>query len=87
MLKEMEQLQQTVAWAQEELDFPDFLAAQIEAMAASGADYSPLRQRLEELRSLVADYHTYAEACCEKLGTSANEVKAFIAWLRLQAEG
>jgi len=69
-----DQLKQSIKKAQDEEEFPDYLARRCFLILDNQEAYINGVDKLEKLIEMIDDYNTYAETCCEKIGFSPNDV-------------
>jgi len=78
-MKELaETIRTTVQKSQDEEEFPDYLAVEVLDIADKIEDYSSIPEMLLKLIFMVSDYNTYAETCCEKIGTSHLDIENYL---------
>lgn len=70
-----EKLKKTAEKAQEEEEFPNYLMRFVMMIYDEHEKYSDKLDMIAYLQELIADYNTYAEACCEKIGASPMDVE------------
>jgi len=73
-----EKLREAVEKSQAEEDFPDYLAELVLGIAGNTERYSSVPELIEKLVFMVLDYNTYAETCCEKIGTSHMDIERIL---------
>lgn len=71
-------LREAVEKSQNEEEFPDYLAVQVLEIADNIDKYSSAPNLLEKLEFMILDYNTYAETCCEKIGTSHFDIERIL---------
>lgn len=77
-----EKLLNAVKESQDEEDFPDYLAVQVHHIAENIDEYSEVKEMLSQLALMILDYNTYAETCCEKIGTSHFDIDNMLSKIR-----
>ncbi|PLX70577.1 MAG: hypothetical protein C0602_03445 [Denitrovibrio sp.] len=78
MKETTDRLKIAVETSQREEEFPDYLAVQVIEIADNIELYSSVPNLLEKLIFMVLDYNTYAETCCEKIGTSHMDIERIL---------
>lgn len=76
MLKE--KLIESLRYSQNNLDFPDFLAREIEIIMEKPDIMKSKKELVESLIFQISDYDPYAEAGCCKDATSPEDIKKTI---------
>jgi hypothetical protein len=71
-------LKESLAYSQENLDFPDFLAREIEIIIQKPNIMEEKKDLVESLIFQVSDYDPFAEAGCCKDATSPEDIKKTI---------
>ncbi|QAR33382.1 hypothetical protein EP073_08205 [Geovibrio thiophilus] len=77
-----EKLRSAVIKAQNELDLPDHVADSVMEIASRPTYFSSKSKIVGDLADMVLDYHTYAEACCEKLGASVSDIEYVVCYIK-----
>ncbi|HCW94210.1 MAG TPA: hypothetical protein DHM44_11080 [Flexistipes sinusarabici] len=73
-----EKLKESLQYSQNNLDFPDFLAREIEIIMKEPEIMESKNNLIESLIFQVSDYDPYAEAGCCKDATSPEDIKKTI---------
>lgn len=77
-----EDLKSAVAKSQDELDLPDHVANAVLEIANNPVFYASKEILVRELADMVLDYHTYAEACCERLGSTVGDIEFLMNYIK-----
>jgi len=73
-----DKLKESLQYSQDNLEFPDFLAREIEIIMGKPELMESKREMIELLIYQVSDYDPYAEAGCCKDATSPEDIKKTI---------
>jgi len=73
-----DKLKESLQYSQDNLDFPDFLAREIEIIMEKPNLMDSKKELIESLIFQVSDYDPYAEAGCCKDTTSPEDIKKTI---------
>jgi len=73
-----DKLKESLQYSQDNLDFPDFLAREIEIIMEKPNLMDSKKELIESLIFQVSDYDPYAEAGCCKDATSPEDIKKTI---------
>lgn len=82
-----ERLKSAVIKAQNELDLPDHIADSVMEIASRPTFFASKAKIVGDLAEMVLDYHTYAEACCERLGASASDIQYVVGYIKSSVKG
>lgn len=77
-----ERLKNSVEEAVRELDMPYFLADSVLEIARNPQKYESKATIVNDLADMVLDFHTYAEACCERLGASVQDIEYVVDYIK-----
>lgn len=72
-------LRRAVETSQDEEEFPNYLAERVLDIADNIDKYQSVQDMLSRLVFMIYDYNTYAETCCEKIGTSHFDIENYLA--------
>lgn len=82
-MKELAQsLRNTVKIAQNEDEFPAYLAVQVLDIADNIEQYSSISGMIRQLMLMVSDYDIYAGICCGMMATSNVEIEQYLEEIR-----
>lgn len=83
IMKELtESIRNTVQTAQNEDEFPGYLAVQILDIADNIEKYSSIPEMIQKLIFMVSDYDIYAGTCCGMMATSDFEIEQYLGRIR-----
>lgn len=71
-------IRNTVKSAQDEDEFPEYLAVQVLDIADNIEKYSSIPEMIQELILMVSDYDMYAGICCGMMATSNVEIEQYL---------
>jgi len=71
-------IRNTVKIAQDEDEFPEYLAVQVLDIADNIEKYSSIPEMIQELILMVSDYDMYAGICCGMMATSNVEIEQYL---------
>lgn len=81
-----EKLKMSVEKAVKELELPHSLAESVMEIASNPKRFASKTTIVNDLADMILDFHTYAEARCEKLGASVKDIEYVVDYIKASAE-
>ena len=77
-------LAQTVRQQNQEGELPDFIVPLLMRVADNPAEFAGREELVERLLQYVAEYETWSEMCCEKVGFSLEDINRALDRLKVR---